>query len=61
MEAHGGRAARLVEVDGNLLAESDTVVTDETVLGLIDSDRRRALLRRGRTKAFHVRNEGGGS
>lgn len=36
----GGRTARLREVDGSLVAESDTVVTDETIFGLIDSGRR---------------------
>lgn len=36
----GGRSARLVEVDGHLVAQSDTVVTDDDVLGLIDSGRR---------------------
>ncbi len=35
-----GRTARLVEVDGVLVAESDTVVTDDMVFGLIDSGRR---------------------
>ncbi len=35
-----GRTARLIEVDGNLLADSDTQVTDEDVLGLIDAGRR---------------------
>jgi len=36
----GGRTARIVEVDGQLVAESDTVVTDEMIFGLIDSLRR---------------------
>jgi AbrB family looped-hinge helix DNA binding protein len=35
-----GRTARLVEVDGTTLAEADTVVTDEDVLGLLDASRR---------------------
>lgn len=35
-----GRTARLIEVDGSLVAESETVVTDDDVLGLIDSGRR---------------------
>jgi AbrB family looped-hinge helix DNA binding protein len=35
-----GRTARLREVDGTLVAESDTVVTDETVFALIDAGRR---------------------
>lgn len=35
-----GRTARLVSRDGELVAESDTVVTDADVLGLIDSGRR---------------------
>lgn len=35
-----GRTARLVEVDGQLLAESDTVVSDDDVLGLLDAGRR---------------------
>ncbi|WP_322760047.1 AbrB/MazE/SpoVT family DNA-binding domain-containing protein [Frankia sp. Cr2] len=35
-----GRTARLREVDGSLVADSDTVVTDETVFALIDSGRR---------------------
>lgn len=36
----GGRTARLRDVDGALVADSDTNVTDEMVLGLIDSGRR---------------------
>lgn len=35
-----GRTARLVSRDGELVAESDTVVTDADVLGLIDAGRR---------------------
>jgi AbrB family looped-hinge helix DNA binding protein len=35
-----GRTARIVETDGFLVAESETVVTDETIFGLIDSFRR---------------------
>ena len=35
-----GRTARLVEVDGELVADSDTVVTDEDVFGLLDAGRR---------------------
>jgi AbrB family looped-hinge helix DNA binding protein len=35
-----GRTARLVEVDGALLAESDTPVTDDVLFGLIDTLRR---------------------
>ncbi|WP_322749582.1 MULTISPECIES: AbrB/MazE/SpoVT family DNA-binding domain-containing protein [unclassified Frankia] len=35
-----GRTARLREVDGSLVADSDTVVTDETVFALIDAGRR---------------------
>lgn len=35
-----GRTARLVEVDGVLVAESTTTVTDEDVFGLLDADRR---------------------
>jgi bifunctional DNA-binding transcriptional regulator/antitoxin component of YhaV-PrlF toxin-antitoxin module len=35
-----GRTARLREIDGCLVAESDTVVTDETVFALIDAGRR---------------------
>lgn len=35
-----GRTARIVEVDGSLLAESETPVTDDVVFGLIDSLRR---------------------
>ena len=36
----GGRTARLVERDGVLVAESDTVVDDEMVFALIDEGRR---------------------
>lgn len=36
----GGRTARLTEVDGGLVADSDTVITDDTVFGLIDAGRR---------------------
>lgn len=37
----GGRTARLVtDEDGHLVAESDTVVTDEMVFSLIDAGRR---------------------
>jgi AbrB family looped-hinge helix DNA binding protein len=36
----GGRTARLVEVDGSLVADSETVVTDDDVLALIDAGRR---------------------
>lgn len=36
----GGRTARLTEVDGGLVADSDTVVTDDTMFGLIDAGRR---------------------
>ena len=35
-----GRTARLREIDGSLVADSDTVVTDETVFALIDAGRR---------------------
>lgn len=35
-----GRTARLVEVDGSLVADSKTVVTDEDVLALLDAGRR---------------------
>lgn len=35
-----GRTARIVEVDGAIVAESDTQLTDELVFGLIDSLRR---------------------
>lgn len=35
-----GRTARLVEVDGKVLAESDTVVSDDDVIGLVDPGRR---------------------
>lgn len=36
----GSRTARLVEVDGALVADADTVVTDDDVLGLLDAGRR---------------------
>jgi AbrB family looped-hinge helix DNA binding protein len=35
-----GRTARLRKVDGKLVAESTTVVTDEDVFGLLDAGRR---------------------
>lgn len=35
-----GRTARVREVDGALVAESDTVVTDDDVFSLIDAERR---------------------
>lgn len=35
-----GRTARLVEVDGSLVADSDTVVSDDDVLARIDASRR---------------------
>lgn len=35
-----GRTARLHEVDGSLVADSETVVTDDDVLGLLDAGRR---------------------
>lgn len=35
-----GRTARLREVDGSLVAESDTVVTDDDVFALIAAGRR---------------------
>lgn len=35
-----GRTARLVEVDGALVADSSTPVTDDDVFGLLDSGRR---------------------
>ena len=35
-----GRTARLLEIDGTLVADSDTVVTDDDVLGLLDAGRR---------------------
>jgi len=38
--APSGRTARLVEEDGELVALSDTLVTDDDVFGLIDSTRR---------------------
>jgi len=35
-----GRTARLIETDQGIVAESDTVVTDEVVFGLVDAMRR---------------------
>jgi AbrB family looped-hinge helix DNA binding protein len=35
-----GRTARLVEESGVLVATGDTVIDDEVVFGLMDSDRR---------------------
>lgn len=35
-----GRTARIVHVDGATVAQSDTVVTDDIVFGLIDGLRR---------------------
>lgn len=35
-----GRTAQLVEVDGSLVADSSTTVTDDDVFGLLDSGRR---------------------
>jgi hypothetical protein len=35
-----GRTARLRTIDGALVAESDTPVTDEIVFGLLDAGRR---------------------
>lgn len=35
-----GRTARLVERDGRLVAEADTSVSDDDVLGLVDAGRR---------------------
>jgi len=35
-----GRTARIVDVDGALVADSDTAVTDDVVFGLVDSLRR---------------------
>jgi AbrB family looped-hinge helix DNA binding protein len=35
-----GRTARIVEVDGAVVADSDTVVTDDDVFGLLDVGRR---------------------
>lgn len=34
------RTARLVSVDGQLVADSDTEISDEIVLGLLDAGRR---------------------
>jgi AbrB family looped-hinge helix DNA binding protein len=36
----GGRTARAVKVDGRLVADSDTVITDEVIFGLTESMRR---------------------
>lgn len=36
----GGRTARLERRDGQLIAVSDTIVTDDDIFGLIDSGRR---------------------
>jgi AbrB family looped-hinge helix DNA binding protein len=36
----GGRTARLIEADGALVADSDTMVTDDTMFALIDAGRR---------------------
>ena len=35
-----GRTARIIEEDGRLVADSDTVVTDDDVFGLLESIRR---------------------
>jgi AbrB family looped-hinge helix DNA binding protein len=35
-----GRTAKMIEKDGNLVADSDRVVTDDVVFGLIDAERR---------------------
>ena len=35
-----GRTAQLVEIDGTLVADSTTRVTDDIVFGLLDSGRR---------------------
>lgn len=35
-----GRTARLQEVDGSLVADSETVITDEDVFALLDAGRR---------------------
>jgi AbrB family looped-hinge helix DNA binding protein len=35
-----GRAARLVDEDGRLVATGETTITDDDVFGLIDSGRR---------------------
>ncbi len=35
-----GRTARLVTIDGALVAESSTPITDETVFGILDAARR---------------------
>jgi hypothetical protein len=39
-----GPTARLEEVDGSLLADSGTVLTDEDVLALLDAVRRQDLI-----------------
>ncbi len=38
--APGGRTARIRDIDGILVADSETVVTDDDVLALIDAGRR---------------------
>ena len=38
--APGGRTARLVKRQGKLVAESDTVVTDDDIFSLLDAGRR---------------------
>jgi AbrB family looped-hinge helix DNA binding protein len=35
-----GRTARLVTIDGSLVAESSTPITDDTVFGILDAGRR---------------------
>lgn len=35
-----GRTARLVEIDGALVADSETPVTDDDVFGILDAGRR---------------------
>lgn len=35
-----GRTARLISEDGRLVAESSETITDETVFGLVDAQRR---------------------
>jgi AbrB family looped-hinge helix DNA binding protein len=36
----GGSTARIIEVEGQLVADSDTVITDEMIFGPMDSMRR---------------------
>lgn len=36
----GGRTARLVDVSGSLVADAETVVTDDDVFALLDAGRR---------------------